>query len=82
MKKVTKLEHDTRVVALSKEVIEMPHSLAFNFTIFISVKGNKFIPPPTSTLPTNYIAMPAINETIRELSATQAEALQCTQRAD
>ena len=76
MKKVAKLKYKARVDALLEDVIETLHSLAFNFTIFNIVKGEMFIPPCTLTLPMNYLAMTAINESKKEFSTSQSEALQ------
>ena len=51
-----------------------------NFIIFEVIRNKTFIPPLTTNLSLSNLAMPVIDQTIREFTTTQAAALQFDSR--
>jgi hypothetical protein len=75
MRRVAELEYNVRVDEIRREVMETIESLAFNFTIYEVEKNKSLIPPVLTSIPIEALAMQIIDETVRELSNSQAVAL-------
>ena len=82
MKKVAELEYNVRVDEIRREVMETIESLAFNFVIFEVEKNKTLIPPVLTKIPMDALAMQVIDESIRELTNSQAISLFFENKAD